>query len=99
VAQLNGTKSWAKQQGIIEAQEHVYADRIRTGAGGALVRGNRRRAPLTPKQRWNMAMGFVVGLPEPAAVTKMVGAGAERDDLKRRVRTAADKLLALHDSL
>lgn len=96
VSQLNATKSWARQQQILKAMEQVYADRIKSGAGGKL-RGAERRA-LTPKQRWNMALGFIAALPEPQAVVRQI-AGAERDDYKKRLTDAGQKMIDLAKSL
>jgi hypothetical protein len=97
VVELNQTNSWRKQEAMLAAREAAYADRIQAKAGGALARGGSKR-PMTPKQRWNMTLGALAGLPEPKAVVRLI-AGAERDDFKKRLRVSIEKMRELERSL
>jgi len=98
VSALNSTRSTAKQQQILTTQQQVYAERIAAGGGGALARGAASRRPMTAKQRWNVTLGSIVALPDPATVASQLS-GAERDDYRTRCRAAARKLTALARSL
>lgn len=97
VAELNQSNSVRKQEAMLKDKRAVYEDRIRAKAGGALARGGSKRA-MTPKQRWNMALGQITGLPEPKSVVRLI-AGAERDDFKKRLLVSAEKLTELAESL
>lgn len=97
VAELNSTTSINKQTQIIEARTAAYTDRIQAQAGGVLARGKSKK-PMTPKQRWAIALGSIAALPEPATVAKQL-AGAERAEYKKRLNAAADKLRTLAKEL
>lgn len=97
VNELNASRSGTKQAAMVENWVNVYADRIQANLGGVGTSNSRKGA--TPKQRYQLALGSVLALPDdPSSLTNMFAAG-ERAEAARKAREAAKKFTAMAKAL
>lgn len=97
IGDLNTSKSWTKQRGIIKAYTEQYIERIQANAGGTLSSNNKAKGQ-TPRQRLGVLFGQVNTLPDPSVFVRAYGQ-AERDDVVTAAEAAIERLSALVKAL